>query len=208
MRLNDVWKKANQQVGFYTTDNFDKVPTLPGVYGWFYPLRITTSDLNDFITQVNLVLNYDSTTLGKPVKNSELIFSWQRLNVTAELTDPQINISNFISTWNSLFKSDRFDEFRKIIMKSSIFLPPLYVGKTTTLYNRCFQHINGDGSSNSFNTRFTKYANSVPNSTAKKVSELLFVCITTEELTEYGQDVEGLVEGILKHLSKPKYSKL
>jgi hypothetical protein len=208
MPLNDVWNKVNRQIGFYTIDNFDKIPNVPGVYAWFYPLRITTMILEDFLDQVNVVLNYDSNSLGKPVHNAKLLFSWEEIMLSAEVANAKIPISTIRSSWDSICQSQNFENFRRIIMKSSIFLPPLYVGKSKCLHDRCQQHINGRNSGNNFNSRFENYARAIPHATSKNVSDLLFVCVKTEELSESTDDVEGLIETILKYLAKPKYSKL
>ncbi len=206
MRLNDVWKKANEKIGFYTVDNFEKVPRGPGVYAWFYPLRVTTKELNDFINQVNIVFNYDSYSRGKAEATANLEFTWEKIKIKAEVTTNNTKVLNHIETWNRLCESESFDEFRKIIMKSSIFLPPLYVGKTKNLYTRCYQHINGTNSVNDFHTRFEKYLEKIENATAKRISDLLFVCITTGEIVGHNNDVEGLIESIIQNLAKPKYS--
>ena len=68
MRLNDVWLNVNKEIGFYTKETFERIPDGPGVYAWFYPLRITTEDPYQFIREVNLILNYDSNVNGKPSK--------------------------------------------------------------------------------------------------------------------------------------------
>lgn len=212
MQLNDVWNKANLQIGFYTTNNFHRVPNSPGVYAWFYPLRITTTDIEEFLNQVKVVLNYDSLSLGNPKYTTNLNFNWEKIELTAEVKDSIFPINTIKSSWDSLCKPPRdekkFEEFRKIIMRSSILLPPLYVGKTTNLFNRCHQHINGNGSTNNFHNRFSNYTKDIPNVSAKKVSELLFVCIQTEEISGPAQDIERLIETILMLLAKPKYSKI
>ena len=123
-----------------------------------------------------------------------------------EIQSKKVDLSSFQHTWDEFSKDQKkFDDLRKIIMRASILLSPLYVGKASNLKIRCYQHINGNGSDNSFHKRFEDYANKV-NSKSKKVSDLLFVAIKTEETQGESQESEKLVEGILKNLVKPKYS--
>lgn len=204
MRLNDVWKKANEQIGFYTKDNFENIPSLPGVYAWFYPLRITSDKLSDFLKQVSFILNYDAVNAGLPSRTNEVIYNWEKLIIKIETANLDADYSRYENTWKKLCTTENFDTFRKIILKSSIFLPPLYVGKTTNLNIRSFQHINGTAG-NSFHSRFETHAEKNDYVSAKSVKDLLLVTLTTEEII-CDEDTEGLIEFLLKIFSKPKYS--
>ena len=209
IRLNDVWRDVNKEIGFYTTETFDEVPSSPGVYAWFYPLRITSENLNDFIEEVQLVLNYDCRKQGKPWRESTIDIGWDDLFQRIEFkVKKDIINSELTSIWSDTFQNKaEFDELRKVVMRASIFLPPLYVGKTINLKTRCFQHINGRSDDNNFHTRFEKYA-TLNNTNARRVSDLLFVSIQTKEESSQSTRTEELVELILKHLSKPKYSEI
>jgi hypothetical protein len=207
VRLNDVWRTVGDEIGFFTNETFAKVPATPGVYAWFYPLRIVTNDLSSFMNEVDLVLNYDCDTRGVPIRDHPMSFGWQYLQMTGELKTKPIDLTTFQSIWDDALKIESsFNELRKIIMRSSIFLPPLYVGKTNNLRNRCKQHINGTGGNN-FNSRFEEYAKKT-NSTAKRVSDLLFVSIKISNEEDILSRYEELVEAMLKYLAKPRYSKL
>jgi hypothetical protein len=207
LRLNDIWRKVNTEISFYTSETFDKVPHIAGVYAWFYPLRILTKDLDDFIEDVSTALNYDSTVKGKPYREFMTEINWESYLHKIEINPSKNKLDNFKSIWNTFTKDDsKFDELRKVIMRSSIFLPPLYVGKAVDLNIRCFQHINGRNKTNSFHTRFEDYAKT-NELKVKKISDLLFVALRTEDdKTINSDDAESLVEAILKQLAKPKYS--
>lgn len=210
MRLNDIWRKVNAEIGFYTSETFANIPAAPGVYAWFYPLRIVTKDLNAFMNEINLVLNYDCESQGRPYRENSLNFIWEKIYTKTEIQFKDFDFSSFKNIWEDLVNNPDerdFNELRKIFMRASVFLPPLYVGKTTNLRKRCQQHIIGTNGDNNFNKRFQSYA-SLNNFTSKSVSELIFVSIKTKEEQEQSSRTEELVEFVLKHLSKPKYSKI
>jgi hypothetical protein len=206
LRLNDVWRRVNQEILFFTADTFNDVPAVAGIYAWFYPLRIVTNNIDEFIEEVQIILNYDCETKGAPSRESKSDINWETFIQKIEIQSKKVDLSSFQHTWDEFSKDQKkFDDLRKIIMRASILLSPLYVGKASNLKIRCYQHINGNGSDNSFHKRFEDYANKV-NSKSKKVSDLLFVAIKTEETQGESQESEKLVEGILKNLVKPKYS--
>ena len=211
LKLNDVWRNVNTEIGFYTKERFDQVPAGPGVYAWFYPLRIVTKDPYEFISEVNTVLNYDAYVKGEPVKESEVKFAWKTIILKMKLNFRKPNLESFISIWNEAVKHEQaFNKLRQIIMKASIFISPLYVGKTNRLQQRCLEHVSGNDRINDFHKRYTEFARS-KGIRGGKVSDLLFVSIKTidETLDESNLNIENLeclVEEIMKYLSKPIYS--
>jgi hypothetical protein len=208
LNLNNIWRKVSSEISFYTSETFDNVPHQPGVYAWFYPLRINTKDLNQFVNEVSVALNYDSYSKGAPIREFQLEINWESFAHKIEVVPGNPKLDSFKHIWDSIIEdNDRFNELRKIIMRSSIFLPPLYVGKAKDLNIRCFQHINNNQKGNSFHTRFEDYARE-KNLKVKKVSDLLFVALRTEEDSSLSDQAEDLVEAILKYLAKPKYSKI
>ncbi len=214
MPLNDIWRKLNSQfaeaeMGFYTMETFGKVPTKPGVYAWFYPLRIHTKDIDEYVKTINLILDYDSTSLGNPESIKDLKFNWDILSIKATMSTKPVDLTSYKLTWNNICSDDsNFKKLTETMMRASLFLPPLYVGKATNLNTRCQQHIKGVGSKdvNDFHNRFQDYSlkNKLP---IKKISDLLFVCLKTNESNEESNRTEELVEALLKNFSKPKYSK-
>jgi len=211
MPLNDVWLNVNKEIGFYTKETFEKIPDGPGVYAWFYPLRIITKDPYQFIREVNLILNYDSHINGKPSNKGLLEFKWETIDFNLEINFKEPNLESFLEIWQNATESEAsFDQLRRIIMKASIFMPPLYVGKTIRLRKRSLEHITGNDGKNNFNSRYNDFArkNKIQ---FDKVKDLLFVCIRTKEETKGEsqadiEDLESLVEAIMKNLSKPIYS--
>lgn len=206
LRLNDIWRNVNQEIGFYTEETFDNIPSSPGVYAWFYPLRIIDKNLDVFMSEVQTILNYDSNTEGEPEINTEHKLAWE--TICQKLTlKPKNDIKNtYRKLWNQIVEVEEdWNEIRKTIMRSSILLPPLYVGKAIDLNSRCKEHINGSDTKNHFHKRYEEFArkNEVNSS---RVSDLLFVCIKINENKAQSKRSEELVEEIIKHLSKPKYS--
>lgn len=208
VRLNNVWNEMNQEIGFYTSENFHKVPDAPGVYAWFYPLRITTHDLNQFLEEVDVILNYDSSCEGPPTSEFKVKANWEITNYKTEKYSKEARIESYQAIWDEIGQTeDSFDELRKTIMISSIFLPPLYVGKTISLFTRCQQHIHGTGKDNSFHNRYENYASKV-GSINYRVSDLLFVCVKVKNEICRNARAEELIEAMLKFFAKPMYSKI
>lgn len=188
------------EIGFYTEETFEDVPPVSGVYAWFYPLRITTHNLGDFVAEVNKVFLYDSLKDDVPRRKDYFQFAWSQIQVALELKATNFEYGRFAELWQKLIQDEQaFDEFRKSIMKASILMPPLYVGKTINLSIRCGQH-RADGS---FHQRFERFAKKHSLS-VRSISDLLFVCISTKAVQN--EQVEDLAEHILKNLAKPAYS--
>jgi hypothetical protein len=204
MSLNDIWRNVSSEIGFFTKETFDDVPVYPGIYAWFFPLRITTQDVDEFLRQVSTIFNYDSQVEGKPLANTNFQLGWNQLSQTLTVENMETNLAELKKVWE-LYSRDKeeFDELRNVIMRSSIFIPPLYVGKSNNLRRRCFEHINGTKKGKNFHQRYQDYAlqNKIP---ACKVSDLLFVCIKTFKTK---LKLEDLIEKIMLSLSKPAYSK-
>jgi hypothetical protein len=214
MGLNDIWRNASREIGFYTKETFDSIPASPGVYGWFYPLRITSYDAESFVGEVNRVLNYDAGVKGSPRLSRDFDFKWLRAAIAVELGPNAFQLGNFKKIWDDATNlPGGFEELRRTVMKASIFMPPLYVGKTSNLRLRCMQHIQGSNGGNDFHNRYQQHASAV-GAAARNVADLLFVCIKLggfEDAAEQptaGGDLEGLVEHLLKSLAKPPYSRL
>lgn len=208
MGLNDLWRNIKQEIGFFTIENFEKIPQKPGVYAWFYPLRLITRDYKEFINEVKLVFDFDPVPGNDRWKNFSSEYFWSSITVKAKVEFGCIDISEqFLDIWNKLVNDENsFKDFQKILMKSTIFLPPLYVGKTGNLYTRAYQHINGTFRKSDFHNRFENYA-AINSLNQKKIKDLLFVAVITEnEKLGNKEKIEDLVEDILKKLCKPIYS--
>ena len=211
MALNDVWRSI--AVGYFYEANFDKVPAVPGVYAWFYPLRVLSrkkEDLVRTVTEVQKLLCYDAGLQGKPRGASSVQLSWSSWELSAQL-EPQLFelTKTFSSKWNLIAESEvLFSEFQKSLLKASILMPPLYVGKANNLNIRCNQHQNGSGN-NDFHDRFQNFAeqNSL---SIRSVKKLIFGCVQTdtsilESENEISSPVHELVEAIMKNVCSPPY---
>jgi len=177
------------------------------VYAWFYPLRIATRDLDEFMAEMLAIQNYDSTTLGKPKHRTSVEFAWRKIILDVELGSKEPTFDSFRNIWDAAIADEQlFYHLRAVFMRASLFLNPLYVGKTRNLHNRCYQHVNGVGGSNNFYERFMNYA-SKNKLNAKTVSDLIFACIRTDdESIGSPEELELLVEDLLKYLANPSFS--
>ena len=202
--INDVWYNFNERIYFLTRNTFDQAPSTAGVYAWYYPLRVSTYDLKEFINEVLLVMAYDSISGGTLKLSSEIQSSWRRYKFDLTSIPTIDNLPKaFIDSWNKVTNND-FDSVRKDLMRFSLFMPPLYVGKTNSLVRRINEHVNGKANTNSFKQRFEEFAKS--NSLSQQsVGDLLCVAVTSTN-TEESEEYVNLMEYIMKILSAPGFS--
>jgi len=206
LRLNDIWRNVGNEISFFTEETFKDIPSVSGVYAWFYPLRLTTKNIDEFINEVQLVLNYDCDSNGSPSRENSIKFGWDIIHQKIDFAPKNYDLNSFRHIWQKIANDqDKFDNFRKVIMRASILLTPLYVGKASNLKLRCQQHINGTAKDNNFNARYENYAQKL-NISSKSVKDLLFVILKTDEKGDVSTESEKLVEAVLKNLIKPKYS--
>jgi len=213
MALNDELLTINDKIKYFSLETFNNVPAEPGIYAWFYPLRLKGRELQDFIEDVNLVFNFYQN--GKEIKESKAVFNMGWKKFALETGYKQVSKdSSFIKEWEELCidsaKTDSalmdIKELKKIIYISSIFMPPLYIGKATDLHNRCQQHIMGTfNESNVFHNRFRNYA-ALHKMSCRNIEDLIFACISTKKFNFKDNKYEKLIEQILLNLIKPMYS--
>jgi hypothetical protein len=207
MALNDVWRNINREIGIYWKGRFDQVPDVPGVYAWFYPLRITTSELAVFLGDIAKLFSFDAARNGLADGSAMLRFAWEEAGIDVKLRPTASALpADIIQIWNQVRTDpERFDRLRMVVMRGSLLMPPLYVGKARSLAVRCQQHLTGTGK-NDFHERFQQYAAAAELS-ARVVEDLVFACIQTGEAVDNPDEaIEGLVEEILKRACRPKYS--
>ena len=208
MSLNDVWRNIDAEIGIYWKGRWDTVPSAPGVYAWFYPLRISTHSLDEFLNDIDKVFTFDAKSNGAQECTLSARFTWEELRLDVRLgpSSPQLPRS-ITEHWTQLTADPAaFERLRRVVMRGSLLMPPLYVGRTRSLRARCYQHLSGTGD-NDFHKRFTTYATTM-GLQAKVVNELLFSCVrTSRDSIEAEEDaVEDIVEEILKRACKPRYS--
>jgi hypothetical protein len=212
--LNDVWRTIGDEVGFFYDANFDDVPSLPGVYAWFYPLRLLSKSpdaLTEFVAQVQAALNYDSECKGEPSKQQLFPLSWWGWSVSAKRMPKSFVISEPLKrAWIEIAASEKlFPEFQQCLLKASILMPPLYVGKADNLNTRCRQHLLSDADNNTFHRRFEEFARTLKLPICS-VRQLVFACVRTgppldKENETMPSPVHELLEGVMKSLCCPPY---
>jgi hypothetical protein len=213
MALNDELLTINEKIKYFSLETFNEVPDEPGIYAWFYPLRLKGRELRDFIEDINLVFNFYHD--GKEIKESKAVVNmgWKKFSLGTGYK-PVSNYSSFIKKWEELYidstKTDSslrdIKELKKVIFISSIFMPPLYIGKAKDLNYRCQQHIMGTSNEkNVFHNRFRNYA-AMHKMSCRNVEDLIFACISTKKFNLEGNKYEELIEQILLNLIKPMYS--
>lgn len=213
MVLNDVWRTIGNEVGFYYEVNFEQVPSAPGVYAWFYPLRILSRSvdaLEKLAGQAQAVLNYDAGCDGPPERDAQLPVSWWRWGIRASRQPKPLELGALIPVWEQIVNSDAlFEELQISLLKSSVFMPPLYVGKANNLNARCSQHIDGVTGANDFHRRYEDYARKLE-LPLRSVRKLIFVCVKTGAIPDPSDGAEPspvheLVEGVMKSICAPPY---
>lgn len=183
---------------------FDRVPAVPGVYAWFYPLRITSENLDALLQELQVVFSFDARLNGEAVHDLKTRIGWDDLALRLSMRPSNPAMPSDASTaWDKAVRDpEQFQRLRKVVLRGSLFMPPLYVGKTRSLAVRCGQHLAGTDN-NDFHGRYETYARE-HRLNAARVNDLLFACIATGAETD--DSMEGILEEILKRACRPRYS--
>jgi len=204
----DVWRDFSKYISVYTKKNFDDVPDAPGVYAWFYPILLPDENRESVTKDVTTAFNYDSKVKDTPQDEKEFEFAWEKTKVRISNHPNYEHSDTLESKWNDLIGNDESAlHLEKILLVSSILMPPLYIGKSDNLNTRCSQHIN---TKSRFRDRFESHTCKNELNT-KTVNDLIFVCIKTNEFGEEDDDDEQLqrsIEEILNIIGKPPYGRL
>lgn len=214
MAIDDVWRRIGTEVGFYYDLTFDSIPMVPGVYAWFYPLRVLSKDPNDLeklVMQVQSLINYDSQGCGQGLKETEIPAGWVNWRLGARRVPRLFKLSPpFRNVWTEIAANeDLFLDFQQSLLKASVFMPPLYVGKADNLRARCRQHRDGSDQVNGFHRRFEEFARS-EDLPIREVNRLIFACVKTtsvlgQEQNESISRVNEIVEAVMKSICAPPY---
>src|SRR5262249_5848815 len=147
MSLNDVWRNINQEIGIFWKGRFDEVPVGPGVYAWFYPLRISTYDLSAFLEDVSRVLSLDARSNGPTSRAVRARLTWEEVALQVRVGPSAPRVPQDVeAVWSTVVADPAsFERLRRVVMRGSLLMPPLYVGKTVSLSVRCHQHLAGTG---------------------------------------------------------------
>ena len=199
---------TDSRLGFYTKETKERIPEQPGCYAWFLPLWFYHSDLNDLMQVVGDVLDYDSQL----EREATVRFAWESVKLRVRRAAEAQTSKKIRSTWERVCADTQAKgELQQTMLEASLLMPPLYVGKTKNLKQRYLKHVGGNSDDrNDFHTRFTEHVSNLD--LAIGVSDLLFVCIKTEQKSSqvpHGvaeDDLERLVEQILMRFCRPPFS--
>lgn len=209
---SDIWRDVSSRIGFYTKETSHQIPETAGTYGWFVPLWMYSTDLDELLGLVRTLLNYEPKVESEGPPNVVAEFNW--VNVSLEVDKrPEEAITDSVRTaWQEMLDNEKAREgFQRAMMEATIFLPPLYVGKTDNLRVRYRQHISRRSSSGSatgsFRARFNHFVDKA--NIGLEPDDLLFVCIqtnaeTSERFRAYG--LNQLLEKLLMRLASPPFS--
>ena len=164
------------RLGFYTKDTSVRIPESPGCYAWFLPLWIYRDDLRDLMRLVGDLLSYDYPT---PERQTTARFSWETLNLSVRRNADISLTDDICATWDDVIHDERCrPAIQQILIEASLLMPPLYVGRTSSLRRRYLDHTDARAlHKNTFHSRFSQCVKALGLKIA--VSDLLFVCITT-----------------------------
>lgn len=211
MNIIDIWIDVSKRIGFFTKENWNQIPEEPGIYAWFLPLWLYKEDLNELLEIVNEIFLYDAECKGIPQKTVEINYNWSSVNLNLKDEYRLIITQELQENWKQSMQNEELKEaIAQTLMEASIFLPPLYVGKTIDLKNRYLQHRDGTpNQKNVFRNRFIEHSQKCSIKVPLLVSDLLFVCIPTSLKTSKlvsQEKVNTLVEKVLLQLCKPMFS--
>jgi hypothetical protein len=211
LATNDVFYDLTKHIGVFWEDTFNDVPDVPGIYAWYYPLRIVSLELDPLLRELTTVFNFDSM-VGGPVKwQSDVTLCWRTVQLSATEAPRHHGLpAALIDRWKSLAGDETaLASFRQQLLAASILLPPLYIGKAEKLQTRCFQHIRGSND-NGFHSRFERFAKD-HRLTSPRVEKLIFACVRVQHpaAPQTEETAEGsaarLLESILQVAGCPPY---
>ena len=200
---------ADSRLGFYTKETKDRIPERPGCYAWFLPLWFYRTELGELLQIVGDVLDYEP----EPEKEVTLPFTWEAVKLRARRrTKVKAGTRTHVATWKKVLADvEAREALKQTLLEASLFMPPLYVGRTNNIKKRYLQHVQDrDSERNSFHSRFTECVQKLELKIS--VSDLLFVCIETpNELRKVLGDSDEsepnlLIEQILMQFCRPPFS--
>jgi len=210
LNFDDIWMRlTTDEIGFFTHRRSPKIPAVPGVYGWFLPLRLKDNP-QSLIALARRICCYDAGTRGVAKwKHEDAGFRWDPLRVELARQPNAALPTNFASRWNSVLRaSDSLHRrFARALFISTVFSRPLYVGLTNNLASRYQQHITGSADANDFHNRFVNYMSEIGE--ALTLEQLLFVCIPLRRAPGEPDDLNRqqitLLEQMLKIVCQPVF---
>ena len=217
MPLSDVWLDISSYIKVYTSVNFDEVPSSPGVYAWYYPIKLPSKNIEDLGFELSSILNYDSKLKSEKNSKANIEFNWKDIEVRVSEDHKYKFPPGVKKHWEKLIIDEKsLYSLEQVMLLASILMPPLYIGKTNNLNVRCRQHrisINTD--ENNFHNRFEEFTKNKILKNGKKflhqnIEDLIFVCIKTDTFENLGKsdtNFEEILEEIFKLLANPPFGK-
>lgn len=208
-----IWNDVSANIGFYTKETAQQIPEKPGVYAWFIPLWVYHDDIFELIKFSQEAMLYDSDVKsgkgfrGKSKRSSKVDFNWDYLNVEIEKKF-KLREESSLNKWSDI-KNDNetVSAVKELLMKSSIFTKPLYVGRAENLKARYGQHTGGSIDKNVFYSRFKDFI--AQSNIEIEVYDLIFTCIplpsgSSELMRE--REITEMIESILMNIVQPPFS--
>jgi len=213
----------SERFKIFTYRDRHDIPELPGTYAWFFPLYLlkdyqTAQQIADMYRKVfALDSKFDGESL---LKENEYLEdrhtrSWQSVSIKTEvIIAPGGRLPDDCDLIWKRVQADPIKKaaFEEALITASLFMPPLYIGKSNNLHARYNDHIKKSG----FNERFKKFAKmqNLPIAT----HDLLFCCLSVDSesekiMTEESEEQDGikgmnyLLEHILMKSARPPFSK-
>lgn len=207
--INDIWR--NLQTRFYTYKDREKIPHSPGSYAWYCPLDIKSDNYSEFICDYKTIFEYDCQNEASSIsRNTEIDLPWKTLKYSMELTlnnlpkERTLTNRKIEDLWIEINNDkDLLKKFRIALLKSSILLPPLYVGKTNNLAKRYKEHCesNINSEKGNFKKRFMNHVRK--NNINIDFEDLIFFVTDLKDLPD---NSEEFLEEIIKLFSQPIFS--
>ena len=210
LTLDDIWRRlTTENIGFFPYSRRDKIPTVPGVYAWFLPLRLGKHP-EDLLTFYRKISAYDAGSLGVANwKTEDAGFRWDPLSVEVRRNSsvqlPQASHRD----WEAIAKAPEHvkETFRQSLFASTVFSRPLYVGLSNNLSRRYQEHQAGVAGKNDFHSRFMNYMDLLGE--ALTIEQLLFACVPVRSTdgaeSKMTEEQIGLLENMLKVICQPVF---
>lgn len=203
VNLADICRGLNKRLSVFTYELSDDIPNEPGVYGWYLPLWFYNSPKDEIDTIKSIiesVYNYDSgLQTSFPENKGSVKTNWEKLAIKISKESHRNLKSATIKKWSEI-KDDESEliKVQEFLLQASLFMPPLYVGKATSLKSRYFQHVeNRESEKNIFHTRFKSHMKNLGLQIG--VSDLLFLTVNTStQNDEYSEFIEDVLMKIIK----------
>jgi len=195
----------------------EDIPSVGGCYAWFLPLWILREDLEGLLEVMNRLFRYEP----EPEQALDASFNWETVGLTVRRSTEASGLGpDSVETWKALISNPETRlALERILLEASLLMPPLYVGRTNSLWRRYTEHVNGRARDRGgFYSRFRQCLKALDLQEELEVRDLLFVCITTEpgsglvhpsdELRDVMNEpkVTSLIEGILMQICRPPFS--